>query len=377
MLDREELKEIANMEGKEGYFISLYLNVDPMFNPRGDYMVHFKNMMKNAAESINKAVYKDVKDDLGKVENYVVSNKRLFKKGLAIISSSANSFWKEYNLNVPVKNELIVDKTPYAKPLMDILDNYQRYAILLVDKESARIFMVHLGEIVEYGEVQTPDVPGKHKKGGWFSLSQNRYERHIDFHVALHLKDVVEKIDSFLSGEYIGRLIIGGSDEAVTAVKGMLHKTVLDKVIDTVKIEMFAKPDEIIKKVQLVVLKYEKQKEQEEVDFLIERAMKNENAAIGLENVLNALQEQRVMKLFFVKDYKASGYICNSCGLLAAQKMAQKIESCSYCGGEIETVDYIIDLAAEKAVQQGAIIEIVTESKKLLDAGGIGAILRF
>jgi peptide chain release factor subunit 1 len=373
MLDREELKEIANMEGKEGYFVSLYLNVDPMFNPRGDYMVHFKNMMKNAAESINKAVYKEVKDDLGKVENYVLSNKRLFKKGLAIISSSANFFWKEYNLNVPVKNELIVDKTPYAKPLMDILDNYQRYAVLLVDKESARIFMVHLGEIVEYGEVQTPDVPGKHKKGGWFSLSQNRYERHIDFHIALHLKDVVEKLDSFLSGEYIGRLIIGGSDEAVTAVKGMLHKTVLDKVIDTVKIEMFAKPDEIIKKVQPVVLKYEKQKEQEEVDFLIERAMKNENAVIGLENVLNALQEQRVMKLFFVKDHKASGCICNSCGLLTAQK----IESCSYCSGGIEAVDYMIDLAAEKAVQQGAIIEIVTESKKLLDAGGIGAILRF
>lgn len=373
MLDREELKKIANMEGKEGYFVSLYLNVDPMLNPRGDYMVHFKNMMKNTAESINKTVYKEVKSDLEKIENYVLSNKRLFKKGLAIIGSSTNSFWKEYNLSVPVKNELIVDKTPYAKPLMDILDNYQRYAVLLVDKESARILVVHLGEIVEYGEVQTPDVPGKHKKGGWFSLSQNRYERHIDFHIALHLKDVVEKLDSFLSGEYIGRLIIGGSDETVIAVKGMLHKTVLDKVIDTVKIEMFAKPDEIMKKMEPVVLKYEKQKKQEEVDFLIERAMKNENAVIGLENVLNALQEQRVMKLFFIKDHKASGYICNFCELMTVQKT----ESCPYCGGGIEAVDYMIGLAAQKAVQQGALIEVVTESKKLLDAGAIGAFLRF
>jgi peptide chain release factor subunit 1 len=272
-----------------------------------------------------------------------------------------------------VKNELIVDKTPHTKPLMDILDNYQRYAVLLVGKESARIFIVHLGEIVEYGEVHTPDIPGKHKKGGWFALSQNHYERHIDYHVGLHLKDVIEKFDSFISREYIGRLIIGGSDEAVSMTKGMLHKTVFDKIIGTVRVEMFAKPDEILNKVEPIVSDYEKEKETETVKNLIAKAMKNENAVLGLDNVLNALQEQKVMKLVFVKDFRMSGYSCASCGFLTAQKTG----SCPYCRGDVETVDYMIDLAGEKAVQQGALIEVVSESKELLEAGGIGAFLRF
>ena len=94
MLSRSELKEIASMEKKDGYFVSLYLNVDPMFNKKGDYMVHLKNMLKNAVESLDKGIYKKVKDDLGKIDNYVLTNKRMFKKGLALISSSANSFWK-------------------------------------------------------------------------------------------------------------------------------------------------------------------------------------------------------------------------------------------------------------------------------------------
>lgn len=371
MLDRTELKEIASMEG--GYFVSLYLNVDPLFNARGDYMVHFKNMMKNTVESLDKVVYKAVKDDLEKIDNYVTSNKRMFKKGLAIISSTDRSLWKEYNLNVPVKNELVIDKTPYTKPLMDILDNYQRYAILLVDKESARIFIVHLGEIIEYGEIHTPDVPGKHKKGGWFALSQNHYERHIDYHVGMHLKDVVEKVDSFLSKEYIGRLIIGGSDEAVSMVKGMLHKTVLDKVIGTVKIEMFAKNAEVLRKVEPIVSEYEKKKEEETVESLIEKAMKNENAVLGLDNVINALQQQRVMKLVFVKNYKASGYTCSACGYMSVQR----VDSCPFCNGKMELVDYMVDLAGEKAIQQNAFIEVVSENKKLMDAGGIGAFLRF
>jgi peptide chain release factor subunit 1 len=280
MLNRMELKEIASMEGRDSYFVSLYLNVDPLFNTKGDYMVYFKNMMKNTVDTLDKAVYKVVRDDLDKIEDYVLSNKRMFKKGLTLISSTTNNFWRDYNINVPVKNELIVDKTPYVKPLMDILDNYQQYTVLLVDKESARIFTIHLGEIVEYREVHTPDIPGKHKKGGWFALSQNHYERHIDFHIGMHLKDVADKLESVFTGEYIGRLIIGGSDEAVSMVKGMLHKTILDKIIGTLKVEMFAKPDEVLRKVEPIVSAYEKKKEEETVENLIAKALKNENAVL-------------------------------------------------------------------------------------------------
>lgn len=373
MLDRNELKEISSFTGKDGYFVSLYLNVDPLYNKKGDYMTHFKNMIKNGIEKIDKAVYKRIKEDLEKIENYVLTNKRMFRKGLCLISSTENDFWKEYHINVPLKNDLIIDRTPFVKPLMDILDNYQRYALLLVDKESARIFIIHLGEIVEYGEVKSPDVPGKHKKGGWFALSQNHYERHIDYHVGLHLKDVIERFGSFLSGEYIGRVIIGGSDEAVSRVREMLPKEILDRVISNVRIEMFARPDEILKKVQPIVYEYERKKEEETVQNLINRTLKNENAVTGLDNVLQALQEQKVMKLVVLKDFNSPGFSCNYCGYLSSQQ----INPCPYCGGEMKAERFIVDLACEKAIQQGALVEVVTENKGLAEYGSIGAFLRY
>jgi peptide chain release factor subunit 1 len=373
MLSREEIKSLAELAGNNSYYVSFYLNVDPMFNIRGDYASHCKNMIKNLSESLDKAILKRIKEDLQKIENYVISNRRILRKGLAIISSTENNFWKDYNLNVPFKNDIVVDKIPYTKPLLDVLDNYQRYAILLVDKESARIFLVHLGDIVEYGEVHTPGIPGKHKKGGWFALSQNHYERHIEHHVSLHLKDVVEKFDSFLKGEYVGRIIIGGSDEAVSMVKGMLNKNILDKVIGITKIEMFAKPDEVLKKVEPIVSEYEKKKELETIDELIAKALKNEKAVLGIDNVLNALQEQRVMKLLFVRDYKVDGYACESCGFLSTQN----VNPCPFCNGKMERTEQIVDLAGQKAISQNALVEVVTESRKLMDAGGIGAFLRF
>ncbi len=373
MLSREELREIAKMRGDDAFFVSLYLNVNPITNVKNNYVIHVKNMLKQTAEGLDKIVLKKVNGDLEKIEAYILANKRIFKKGLAILSAQGKNIWKEFHLSVPVKNEVIVDKTPYIKPLLDILDNYQRYAILLVGRDSARLFLIHLGEIEEYTEVHSADVPGRHKKGGWFALSEKSYERHIDYHVALHLKDVLKQLDSFLSGEYVGRLIIGGSEEAVTKVRAMLPQAVADKVIGTFQAEMFAKTKEILKKAEPILQTFERQKESETIEDLLTKAMKNENAVIGIENVLNALQEGRVMKLLFLKDYRQSGLQCEKCGHLTIQK----ILSCPYCKGKMQQAKYIVDLAAQKVVEQGAIVSVISENKKLKGSGSIGAFLRF
>jgi peptide chain release factor subunit 1 len=373
MLSREELREISKMRGEGAYFVSLYLNVNPMTNVKNNYVIHVKNMLKDTAEKLDKAVMKKITEDLEKINSYILTNKRVLKKGLAILSSQEKKFWKEIHLSVPLKNEIIVDNTPYIKPLLDILDNYQRYAILLVGKESARLFLVHLGEIEEYTEVHSDDVPGKHKKGGWFSLSEKSYERHTDYHVSLHLKDVIKQLDSFLSGEYVGRLIIGGSEEAFTKVKAMLPQTVADKIIGTFQAEMFANSKEILEKVEPILKASEEKKEAETIDDLHTKAMKNENAVLGIENVLNAIQEGRVMRVVMLKDYNQSGLSCSKCENLTIQDLT----SCPYCKGDMQKANYIVDLLSQKAVEQGALVEVVSQNKKLQESGSIGAFLRF
>ncbi|MBI4824475.1 MAG: hypothetical protein HY805_09660 [Nitrospirae bacterium] len=373
MLSREELKDISKIHGNGSYFVSLYLNVDPVTNPRGEYMVRFKNMMKDTIESMDKTVLRKVKADLDAIDAYIFGNRRDFKKGLSILSSAENSFWRRYDVSVPLKSELIVDKLPYIKPLLDIVDNYQRYAVLLVDKESARIFVMHLGEIIEFGEVHTADVPGKHKKGGWFALSQNHYERHIAYHVGMHLKDVIKRLDSFIKRQYIGRVIIAGGEEAVSMTKALLPKTVTDRIIGSFQAGMFEGNTDILKKVEPVQEAFERQKETDTVNELIQRARKNEKAVLGIDDVLNAVQEGRVMKLVFLRDFKYQGYSCVSCRALSAQGL----RSCPYCKGKMEDVGYLVDLIAQKAVEQGSIIEVVTASAELKEAGSIGAFLRF
>jgi len=373
MLSRKELKEIAGIHSEGAFFVSFYLNVNPMTNVKDNYAIHVKSMLKQKADQLDKAVMKKVGSDFEKIESYILTNKKIFRKGLAVLSSQEKNFWKEFHLAVPFKNEVIVDNTPYIKPLLDILDNYPRYAILLVDKESARLFRVHLGEIEEYAEMHSADVPGKHKKGGWFALSEKSFERHTDYHVGLHLKDVIKQLEPFLSGEFAGRLIIGGAEEAAARVKTMLPQATAEKVIGTFQAEMFANGNEILKKAEHLLQAYEKKNETEDIDALITTAMKNEHAVLGIENVLSALQEGRIRKLIMLKEYKQSGVSCAKCGYLTVQV----ISACPYCKGDMQNAHYMVDMIAQKAVEQGAFVEVASENKKLQDAGGIGAFLRF
>jgi peptide chain release factor subunit 1 len=373
MLTYSELKSLSTLSGDGNMFISLYLNVNRLTNPKGDYVIHFKNMLKNKEEKIEKNTEKKIKKDLNKIESYLKDYKREFKKGVALISCSGLGIWKNYHLSLPVKNEIVIDTTPYIKPLLSLLNNYQRCVVLLVDKELAKIYVTHLGEIEEYTELFTPNIPGKHKKGGWFSLQQKRFERHIDYHVNLHMKDVVKTLEDFLHKESISRIIIGGSEDAITKIKNILPKDILRKVISTFTSEITLGEKEVLHKTFKIAEKNENEKERTIVENLITRAMKKNMAVLGIEDVLINLQEGKVMELVFLKELSASGFKCSNCDFLTIQK----VKTCPYCGGNFEDVHYIIDFAAQRAVELGARIEIITKSEELKRRGGIGAFLRF
>lgn len=373
MLNRKDLEEISALGGDDEYFVSLYLDVDHRNHKEGDFVVKLKSMLKETSDGLGRNVLKKVGGDLRAIGSYVGANKREFKKALAVISSGAGSFWREYHLSVPVRSELIVDRAPYIKPLLDVLDNNRAYAVLLVDKESARIFVVRLGEICEYGEVHTPGVPGKHKKGGWYALAATHYERHIDYHVGLHLKDVVKRLEKFLMGEQIGRLIVGGTGEALSMIKEMLPNKISEKIIGTFHAGMFEPNSGIMKKARPILEEFELVEEARDVGELIARSEAGDRAVTGLDDVLRAVQQGRVMKLVLERGFKSPGRQCTDCRALSAKGEVR----CPYCGGPMQNLNCVVDHAAHKSVEQGAAVQVVDGKEVFSRAGKIGAFLRF
>lgn len=371
MFDKKDLKKLENFYFEDAYVVSLFLNVSPQDRKKQVYLSRFKNMVKESKEK-----YNECKEDFAKIESFLQSERESFKKAVVIYSCAKKDLWIRYDLNASVKDGLFINRTPYTSPLFDLLDNYQKYGVLLVDKRTARVFLVFLNDIEEYGMVHHGDVPGKHKKGGWFALAEKRYERHIDYHVKMHLKDVLEKFDSFLKDKEIRRLIVAGPDEAISELMNMLSDEIKQKIVGRVYIEKYASKEEVLEKVLPIVEGYESSKESETVSELITRSLKNDNAVLGVDDVLRYLRDKRVMKLIVAKEYKVNGFVCKNCGFATTQP----VECCMECGHCVMKVDNLIEKAAEMALKGGSLIEVVREEKdrlRLIEYGGIGAFLRF
>ncbi len=373
MLNLEELKGIAAIKNPGGdYYVSLYLNVDPVTNPNGEYMIKVRNMLKETAEGLEKPVFKKVKEDIELLENYFIAQKPQFKKSVCLITRKSGGFWKEYHMAMPVQSGVFVDKTPYLKPLFGLMDSYLRHLVLLLSKDDARMFVVHMGEILEYGEIRTPDVIGKHKKGGWFALEQDRFERHTEFHVGLHLNEVVRQLSDFVQKQGISRIVLGGPQETLSMGREKLPESLSERIIGEFTAGMYETSRQILERARPVVEAYERGEKEETVDELVTRAHKNKGAVLGMEDVVLMSGEKRIMTLLVDPSMKQEGYACVSCGALALGP-----ENCRWCGGDMHSVNYLIDLLMEKTVENGGRVEVVPENEKLRNLGKIGAILRY
>lgn len=373
MFTRDDLTRINNFRGEGDLLTSVYLNVNPVTNPKGEYFVAFRNLIKNEIDKLSSADQKLLKEDIIKIEAYLKGGKTEFKKSLAILSSVSSDIWEVYHLSVPLKNCVVIDKTAYLKPLASMIEQNHSYAIALVDREHARLFRIQLGEIAEYAELFTPDVPGKHKKGGWYGLASNRFRRHIDVHVHFHLMDVVKHLEEILKIGDVNHFIVGGSEESIALFNKMLPQPIKAKTAGTFAADMHAGNGEILEKSLDIIKGAGKVIEETLVDELVTRASKNGSAAMGLDDVLSQLQSGNIHHLLYMEGFNASGFKCPSCNFLTVQDL----KTCPYCSTTLETIGHLIDFAIQKAIDQGAGISAITISNKLKEAGSIGALLRY
>ena len=96
----------------------------------------------------------------------------------------------------------------------------------MVDKQTARLFLVYLGEIEEYTELIDERVP--HARAGGLSAEKN--QRHHDMHVLWHVKHAVEVAERLWARERCQWLLIGGTDEPLAEVHRHLPKALRERL---------------------------------------------------------------------------------------------------------------------------------------------------
>lgn len=362
MITEAQLRELVNLSDQEATMVSLYLNVDPSRHAREEYRLTLRKLMKDVAASIPA-------EDVARIEHYLDFEYEWQGKSLAMFSSAQRDFWRAYPLPAPVEDQIHVLSRPYIEPLSQVVDLSGRYAVALVAREGARLFLMRAGQIEDKTGTFGP-LPARHKQGGW---AASRIRRHSDEVAQRNLREGVDLLVKFCEKGKCDRLLVAGTDQNIHLFETLLPKHWREQIIGTFAIDINATESEVLERSLTVVQQVDPAREQRLVEEMITAAAKGGNGAVGLADTLGALQSGRAMTLIVADGYHAEGYRCTQCGFTSAQPM----DICSFCGGKVEHVADAVNGLIHRALADGLRVEVVRNNPALVEAGSIGALLRY
>jgi peptide chain release factor subunit 1 len=366
MLTETNLKELLGF--KPDYpVLSLYLNTEPTQGSSDVYRSNLRSLLKGV----------NLASEVEAVENYFSREFDWSGRGVALFSCVPAGFLRAYALAIPVRNQVVVGSHPYVKPLASLLDYYGGYGVILVDKQGARLFSFHLGELREQEGILGESV--KHTKRGGASTKpgsrggiagQTRYEEEV---ADRNMRDVVEFAAHFFSETNVRRVLIGGTDENIALLRNQLPKSWQSLVVGTFPMSMTATKVDVLGKAMHIGQQVEFQKEEQLLRKVVTGAAKEQKGVLNLDETLGAVHDGKLQVLVIQDGYRAAGYQCQGCGFLTARELPE----CQFCGSKFEQIPDAVEMAVHRVMQGGGEVDVLQHQHSVKGFDSIGGILRY
>ena len=376
MISEERIRALAGHRGS-CVMTSCYLDVDGRRYPRhADYEAQLEHLVRQGREKAGRfgpEAVRSVAADFDRITAWVRGGfDRSHVRGLAFFACSADGFFEVVESPLPVRNAIVINHNPHVRPLEAVLHAYERFAVLLVDRQRARLFRFELGQLTEHTEVFDA-VPRRGDQFGHPAQGSRgaHVQRHSDEVAHRHLKHAAEVTFTELQQRPVDHVILGGPHAVVAELEGLLHPWVRDRVADRLVIAVNAGPDDVRQAALAVEAAVTRRHEAALVDRLRD-AIGTGHGVGGLEATLAALVERRVDVLLVSDGYATEGWRCRSCRYLGPRG-----RRCPVCGNPMDLVVDVVEEAVEEALANKCRVQIVRENADLDVLGRIGALLRF
>lgn len=366
MLSDRDVQELLHYKPSHPV-LSIYLNTDPVEGNADAYKLRLRTMLKDI----------DMAEDIEAIQRHFEREHDWSGRSVAVFSCAAQGFFKAFPLAVATRDRVRIDDRPYVKPLADLLDSYGGYGVVLVDKQGARLFNFHLGELREQEGVMGEAI--RHTKRGGGSQAAGRrggtagQTDYVEEVADRNIKDVVEVAARFFTENNVRRIVIGGTDENVALFRSHLPKAWQSLVIGTFAINMTASHVDVLERAMQIGKEAENRREAHLVDTIVTNAAKGRGGSVGLEDTLSAIREGRVQSLVIRDGYRATGFRCKSCGHLSSLPMG----NCPFCDGETEQVPDAVEVAVRQVMRSGGEVEVLHGDQIGKGFNQIGALLRY
>jgi peptide subunit release factor 1 (eRF1) len=283
--------------------------------------------------------------------------------------SGVNDFFETIQLTAPLgESRIYVYNQPHLYQLARVEAEYPRYAAVLTDTNSARIFVFGLGQTLETEEIKGKKVH-RVKVGGW---SQARYQRRAENAHQQHAQEVVERLSKLVREENVSRILIAGDAVIVPLLQEAMPQD-LAPLAEVVKLDTHASEQDVFRATIDALQQQEAKSDTEKVQRLFEQYRARGLAVTGVSATLEALANGQVDELLLTRSLDEENQAQEIPAIIAPEIP----DSSGGTESEEPRKALLSDLLVTKAKQTDAAITFVEDANLLAPVGGVGAFLRW
>ena len=345
--------------------ISLYLNTQSDDHGRDHFASFIRKELHTRARTFapQSAGHASFVRDVDRIEEYLAAELRPSTNGLAVFAcSGAQNFFEAVQLNAPLeRHEIYVDHKPHLYTLALVTKQFPRYAAVVANIDSARLFVFGLRSTISEDRVESTKM-SRTQTDGW---TQARYYRHMQNNHQHHAKEVMEVLDRVVRKEGIQHIVFAGDQVVIPLLKKHLSPFLATKVIDVLRLDIHTPERQVLEATLAAMRRQDARDDSEKVEQLIGDYLSGGLAVVGVPDVLAALCKGQVEEVLLSTSLKQFGK--------EEEQGPPWVESTT-SSGESNTISETI---LARARQTGARCRLIEGAARLAEVGGVGASLRY
>lgn len=284
------LDRLARFESSRFPVLSLSLDARPDSRGRDHYQPFVRKELaaRQRTYPLRSPERTSFDRDSEKIQRFLETRVRPSANGIAIFACSGEGdFFEALQLEgFFEENRLSVSNRPQLFPLARLIDENPRYALVLADTRSARIFVFARGRRIDEKELKSPSLPRAHGTG----LSQMRYQRHVDKVHKDHARELVERLARVVEDDRVEHVLLAGDDVIVPLIRHELPRRLEEKVVDTLPFDKKKPEAEILATAAELLRERDAKTDAEKIERLIGEYRAGGLAAVGPQEVRRALE---------------------------------------------------------------------------------------
>ena len=279
----KHLKTLITINETEDPFVSVAVDLsDP------EAILRLREQERKVRITMSSAERASFERAIGRIEGTIESMRGSSAQGAAIFCrEGADPYFLALRFLVPLPTELTVDTLPHIFRLVELKDSYDRYVVLIIAEEEARILEVSLGEVTRQIWAERPAL----RKRVGREWTRRQYQNHRRDRTDGFYREVIEVLERRVLAGGFAHLVIAGSPRAIGTLRPKLPKSLESRVVEVVSHSGKQAPSDVVRATIGTFVQREQLETLETVKLLREQIRRGTGlAVVGRDQTRDALE---------------------------------------------------------------------------------------